>query len=54
MKTKLANVLLAVSAALAGCKDGNKGQEAQTVGWFLDHQADLATPRQSRSAWDDG
>ncbi|WP_230646839.1 EexN family lipoprotein [Bradyrhizobium sp. Leaf401] len=43
MKMRLSIVLLAVGAALAGCNDANKGQEAKAVGWFLDHRAELAT-----------
>ena len=42
MKTSLAIVLLTVAATLAGCNDVNKGQEAKTVGWFLDHLDELA------------
>ena len=43
MKMRLAIVLLTVGAALTGCNDADKGQEAKTVGWFLDHRDELAT-----------
>ncbi|WP_439400355.1 EexN family lipoprotein (plasmid) [Bradyrhizobium sp. PMVTL-01] len=44
MKTRLAVVLLTVggAAALTGCNDANKGLQAKTVGWFLDHRYELA------------
>ena len=33
---------IAVAAALTGCNDADKGQQAKTVGWFLDHRDELA------------
>ncbi|SCB52529.1 hypothetical protein GA0061099_10349 [Bradyrhizobium yuanmingense] len=43
MKTRLAILLLTGATALAGCKDADKGQQAKTVGWFLDHRDELTT-----------
>jgi hypothetical protein len=43
MKTRLAIVVLTAAAALTGCNDATKIQQAKTVGWFLDHRDDLAT-----------
>lgn len=40
MKTRLA--ILIIAAALTGCNDADKGQQAKTVGWFLDHREELA------------
>lgn len=42
MTARLAIHLLTVAAALTGCNDANKGQEAKTVGWFLDHREELS------------
>jgi hypothetical protein len=42
MKTRLAILLITVAVALAGCNDADKGQQAKTVGWFLDHREELA------------
>ncbi|TAI66864.1 EexN family lipoprotein [Bradyrhizobium sp. Leo170] len=42
MKTRLAIVLVTVATAFTGCNDANKGQEAKTVGWFLDHRDEFA------------
>ncbi len=42
MKTTLAISLITIAAALAGCSDADKRQQAKTVGWFLDHRDELA------------
>ena len=42
MKTRLAILLLTGATALAGCNDADKGQQAKTVGWLLDHRDELA------------
>ncbi len=42
MTTRLAILLLTVAAALMGCNGANEGQQAKTVGWFLDHREELA------------
>ena len=43
MKTRLAILLLTGATALVGCNDADKGQQAKTVGWFLDHRDELTT-----------
>ena len=42
MKTRPAIVLFTVAVALTGCNGADKGQQAKTVSWFLDHRDELA------------
>jgi len=42
MKTRLAILLITVAVALASCNEADNGQQAKTVGWFLDHREELA------------
>jgi hypothetical protein len=43
MKTRPTILLLTVALTLTGCNDSDTGHQTKTVGWFLDHRAELAT-----------
>jgi hypothetical protein len=42
MRITTSILLVAVTAALAGCNEPNNSQRTNAVGWFLDHRDELA------------
>ena len=42
MRITTSILLVAVTAAVAGCNEANNSQRTNAVGWFLDHQDELA------------
>ncbi|MCK1494391.1 EexN family lipoprotein [Bradyrhizobium sp. 180] len=42
MKMKASILVITVAATLTGCNEADRGEQAKTVGWFLDHRDELA------------
>ncbi|WP_338702183.1 EexN family lipoprotein (plasmid) [Bradyrhizobium sp. 26S5] len=42
MRINTSILALSLAAALPACNETGKSQQANTVGWFLDHRDDLA------------
>ena len=42
MRITTSILLVAVTAAVAGCNEANNSQRTNAVGWFLDHRDELA------------